>query len=61
MTNDSIIDEIRRNRGEYAERFNYDIRAMVEDAKRRQLMGDRQVVHLPPRPAQLQTTVKYRN
>lgn len=58
MNEDSIIEEIRRIRSEYARKFNHDIRAMVEDAKRRQHIDVRELVHLPSRPAQLQSAVK---
>lgn len=55
MNDDSIISEIRQLRGEYALKFNHDIPAMVEDAKRRQLNGDRELIQLPSRPVQLQS------
>jgi hypothetical protein len=33
MNHDPIIDEIRRFRDEYAARFNYDLKAMIQDLK----------------------------
>jgi hypothetical protein len=33
MTEDAIVDEIRRFRDEYAARFNYDLSAMIRDLK----------------------------
>lgn len=35
MTGDPIIDEIRRYRDEYAARFDYDVRAIGEDMRKR--------------------------
>lgn len=36
MTEDPIIEEVRRVRHEYAARFNHDIRAMAKDLKKRE-------------------------
>lgn len=44
MAKDPIIDEIRRNRKEIAEQFNYDLRAIVADAQRRQRAHRRKVI-----------------
>lgn len=46
---DPIVAEVRRNREELAARFNYDLRAIFEDARRRQATSGRQYVSLPPR------------
>jgi hypothetical protein len=46
---DPIVEEIRKVREEHAARFNYNVRAIVEDARRRQQEGGRKVVSLPPR------------
>jgi hypothetical protein len=51
MTPDPIIAEVRRTRDELARRFGNDLRAMVEDARKRQALGGRKVVALPPKPA----------
>jgi hypothetical protein len=51
MIEDPIVAEVRRAREEIAKRFNYDLRAMVEDARKRQAESGRQVVSFPPRPA----------
>lgn len=50
MGTDTIIVELRRTRDAWAKRFNYDLRAMIEDARRRQAAGGRKVVSFPPRP-----------
>jgi hypothetical protein len=44
MWRDEIVEEIHRIRREQAARFNYDVAAMVADAKKRQDEGGRQVV-----------------
>ena len=36
MPKDPIIDEIRKNRREIAEKFGYDLRAIIADARKRQ-------------------------
>ncbi len=50
VVQDPILEEIWKFREEYAARFNYDIRAMVEDLRARQGKDGRKVVRLPPRP-----------
>ncbi|MSR81129.1 MAG: hypothetical protein EXS11_10455 [Gemmataceae bacterium] len=51
MAGDSIIAEVRKTRDEWANRFNYDLGAMIQDARERQATGGRKVVTLPPRLA----------
>jgi hypothetical protein len=46
---DPVVAEVRRVREELAARFNYDLRAIFEDARRRAALGERQYVTLPPR------------
>jgi hypothetical protein len=36
MLSDEIIDEIRANRDSHAAKFNYDLRAIYEDLKKRE-------------------------
>ena len=50
MSFDPIVAEIHRVREQIAARFGYNIRAIGEDARRRDAAGDRQVVRRPPRP-----------
>lgn len=38
---DPVIEEIHKTRREIAERFNYDIMRISEDARRRQALGGR--------------------
>jgi len=44
MTKDPIIDEIRRHRQEIAKKFNYDLRAIAADARKRQKTKGKKVV-----------------
>ena len=46
---DPIIDEIHRVRAEIAERFHGDLKAICDDARRRQAASGRKAVALPPR------------
>lgn len=55
MALDSIIAEIRQTRDELAERFDYDLRAIIQDARDRQAASGRKVVTLPPRPSRKTT------
>ncbi len=50
METDPIVEEIRRNRDEYARKFNYNIRAICRDIREKQRKSGRQVVKLQPRP-----------
>jgi hypothetical protein len=49
MSSDPIVAEIHRVREQIAARFGYDIRAIGEDARRRDALGDRKVIRRPPR------------
>ncbi len=51
METDPIVEEIRRNRDEYARKFNYNIRAICRDIREKQKKAGRKVVKLQPRPA----------
>lgn len=48
MTDDPIVDEIRRFRDEYAAKFDYDLSAMVRDLKRQEVVSGTRTVHRPP-------------
>jgi hypothetical protein len=50
MFEDTIIAEIRQGRDEYAKKFNYDLKAMVEDIRSRQATSGHRVVSFPSRP-----------
>jgi hypothetical protein len=48
---DTIVDEIRKAREEYARKFNFDLQAMGEDLRRRQkLSSGGPLVSFPKRP-----------
>ena len=39
MIENSVVAEVRRAREEIAKRFNYDLRAIIDDARKRQGAG----------------------
>jgi hypothetical protein len=44
MAKDPIIEEIRNNRDQLAKRFDYDLRAVVADARKRQRGRGKKIV-----------------
>jgi hypothetical protein len=50
MAIDSIVAEVRQARETLAKRFDYDLRAMLEDAKKRQAAGGRKTVSFQAKP-----------
>ncbi len=50
MSTDTIVAEVRQAREALMQRFNYDLRAMIQDARQRQAAGGRHVVSFPPKP-----------
>ena len=51
MKPDPIVDEVHQAREAISKRFDGDLRAICDDARRRQSAGGRKVRRLPPRPA----------
>ena len=49
MRKDIIIEEIHKDRDEYARQFNYDLHAICQDIRKKQGQGGRRVVSLSPR------------
>ena len=49
MYTDPILDEIREFRDKYAERFNHDVNAMLNDIRQRQKESGRKTVSRPPK------------
>ncbi len=49
MWKDTIVDETRKAREEYAARFNYDLESIFNDLKEQEKHSARIVVSLPPR------------
>lgn len=48
MWEDEILDEIHRIREEHAKSFNYDLKAICEDWRRKQVQSGRKFVTLSP-------------
>jgi hypothetical protein len=51
MQTDPIIEEVRRSRHEYAQRFGFDLRAMAADLRERERLHPERIVSYPPKPA----------
>lgn len=56
MKEDAVIAEVRRIRDEHAARFGYDLKAIVEDFKKREGQDGAPVVSLPPKRIEAQQT-----
>lgn len=49
MWKDPIVEEVREIRQQHAARFNYDLRAIVDDIRKRQERSGRTYVRFEPR------------
>ena len=49
MTEDPIVEEVRRARDDYAKSFHYDLDAICRDLQQKQTQSGRPVVSFPPR------------
>jgi hypothetical protein len=49
---DTIVDEVRKAREDYARRFDFDIDAICRDLRQKQQSFGEQVVSFPPRRPQ---------
>jgi len=49
MAKDPIVDEVRRIREEQAARYSFDLKAILDAAKKRQRRSRRKVVSFPPK------------
>ena len=49
MTDDPIVEEVRRAGDAYFRQFNYDLKAAMDDLRRRSEQAGRKVVSLPSR------------
>ena len=56
MLNDPIVEEVRRIRQEYAKQFDYDVRAIAEDLRRREQRHPERLVSFPPKPIRRRET-----
>lgn len=43
---DLIVEEVRKHRQEHAAKFNYDVRAIMEDARKREKTSSHRIVNL---------------
>ena len=50
MKSDPVVEEVHQTRNAISERFNDDLRAICEDARKRQAATGRKTRRLPPRP-----------
>ena len=50
MLKDDLIEEVRKVRQEQAAKWNFDLKAILADAKRRQDQAGRQVVAFAAKP-----------
>jgi hypothetical protein len=53
MFEDTIVAEIRAIRERHTRLFNYDLREIAADLKKRQAQSGRKTVSYPPKPARL--------
>jgi hypothetical protein len=49
MNVDPIVEEIRKGRREHAAKFNYDLKAICNDFRKREIELRDRVVSLPPK------------
>ena len=54
MHEDPIIEEVRRIRQEYSDRFNYDLNEMMEDLRKLEQRHPDKLVSYHPKPARHQ-------
>lgn len=50
MTNDPIVEEVRKAREEYAKQFDFDLSAICRDLRERESRSGQPLVSLPPKP-----------
>jgi len=51
MFKDPIVEEVRVARQKHAAQFNYDLRKIAEDLRKKELLAGRKGVSFPPKPA----------
>ena len=61
MTLDPILSEVRRVREEYAQQFNGDVRAMMDDLRRRHGESDRKSASRAPKPRRKTPVISKQN
>ena len=50
MQNDPVVEEVRRIRHAYAERFGFDLQAMVADLRHKEQEHPERLVSFDPKP-----------
>jgi hypothetical protein len=50
MMKDEVVDQVRQVREQQAAKFNYDLKAIAADARKRQKNSGHQVVPFAPKP-----------
>ena len=58
MYRDPIVEEVRKHRQARAAKFNYDIDAMMADARKRQKTSGHKIAPVPKRPAKSMRKVR---
>jgi transposase len=53
MWKDEIVEEVRKERNEYAAKFDYDLNAIYKDIKEQEKQSLRKVVSLPSKKPEL--------
>ena len=51
MFKDPIVEEVRATRQQHAARFNFDLRKIAEDFKKKERQSIRKLVSFPSKPA----------
>ncbi len=51
MKNDPIVEEVRRVREAYAKQFQFNLRAIAADLRKKEEAHSDRLVSFPPRPA----------
>lgn len=61
MIQDSIVEEIRRIREDYAQRLGCDLEAIYRDIKEKESKSNRNLVSFPPKRARRRDTLPARS
>lgn len=51
MKDDPVVADVRRIREEYAKQFNFNLRALAEDLRKKEQGHPNLLVSFPPKPA----------
>jgi hypothetical protein len=55
MGKDSVVEQVREARQEYAKRFDYDVDRIYRDLKKQETKSGRNAISLPPKRAKSPT------